>query len=160
MFTRRLLLGMLNPLSTAYTLYIQTSVSCYIISSSKPFTSLPYCLAEVWMQNALLSQPHWNSNITQIVTFWLKFVTSWPTFLEYIYYIILHVDFHDLHSIVLGVQYKWFVNFTMHNQNFIFTWMVYLSRVHDIMRKDCIKDPAAYPNALLAKVLIDQVNID
>ncbi|KAL5183063.1 DNA-directed RNA polymerase 3, chloroplastic [Glycine soja] len=31
-------------------------------------------------------------------------------------------------------------------------------RVHDIMRKDCIKDPAAYPNALLAKVLIDQID--
>jgi len=38
--------------------------------------------------------------------------------------------------------------------------MVYLSRVHDIMRMDSNKDPAAYPNALLAKVLIHQVNID
>ncbi|KAL2338549.1 hypothetical protein Fmac_012995 [Flemingia macrophylla] len=31
-------------------------------------------------------------------------------------------------------------------------------RVHDIMRKDSNKDPAAYPNALLAKVLIDQID--
>ncbi|CAJ1944872.1 unnamed protein product [Sphenostylis stenocarpa] len=31
-------------------------------------------------------------------------------------------------------------------------------RVHDIMRKDSNKDPAVYPNALLAKVLIDQID--
>ncbi|RDY10946.1 DNA-directed RNA polymerase 3, chloroplastic, partial [Mucuna pruriens] len=31
-------------------------------------------------------------------------------------------------------------------------------RVHDIMRRDSNKDPAAYPNALLAKVLIDQID--
>ncbi|KAG4402486.1 hypothetical protein GLYMA_02G206401v4 [Glycine max] len=36
--------------------------------------------------------------------------------------------------------------------------MVCLSRVHEIMRKDCNKDPAAYPNALLAKALIDQID--
>ncbi|KAF7838116.1 DNA-directed RNA polymerase 3, chloroplastic [Senna tora] len=31
-------------------------------------------------------------------------------------------------------------------------------RVHEIMRRDSNKDPATYPNALLAKVLIDQVD--
>ncbi|KAK7388405.1 hypothetical protein VNO78_23221 [Psophocarpus tetragonolobus] len=31
-------------------------------------------------------------------------------------------------------------------------------RVHDIMRRDSNKDPAAYPNALLAKVLINQID--
>nr|KYP51452.1 hypothetical protein KK1_026738 [Cajanus cajan] len=31
-------------------------------------------------------------------------------------------------------------------------------RVHDIMRRDSNKDPAAYPDALLAKVLIDQID--
>ncbi|RYR76886.1 hypothetical protein HN51_002249 [Arachis hypogaea] len=31
-------------------------------------------------------------------------------------------------------------------------------RVHDIMRRDCKKDPSTYPNALLAKVLIDQID--
>jgi len=46
----------------------------------------------------------------------------------------------------------------MHNQ-YLFLHE-YLSRVHDIMRRDSNKDPAVYPNALLARVLIDQVNID
>ncbi|KAG9455917.1 hypothetical protein H6P81_000425 [Aristolochia fimbriata] len=32
------------------------------------------------------------------------------------------------------------------------------SRVHDIMRKDSLKDPKTHPSALLAKVLIDQVD--
>ncbi|XP_052730856.1 DNA-directed RNA polymerase 3B, chloroplastic isoform X3 [Vigna angularis] len=31
-------------------------------------------------------------------------------------------------------------------------------RVHDIMRRDSNKDPAVYPNALLARVLIDQID--
>ncbi|XP_054806124.1 DNA-directed RNA polymerase 3B, chloroplastic-like [Prosopis cineraria] len=31
-------------------------------------------------------------------------------------------------------------------------------RVHNIMRRDSNKDPTAYPNALLAKILIDQVD--
>ncbi|CAJ1975521.1 unnamed protein product [Sphenostylis stenocarpa] len=33
-----------------------------------------------------------------------------------------------------------------------------VSRVHDIMRRDSKKDPDAFPNALLAKVLIDQID--
>ncbi|KAK7291936.1 hypothetical protein RIF29_07499 [Crotalaria pallida] len=31
-------------------------------------------------------------------------------------------------------------------------------RVHDIMRRDSNKDPSTYPNALIAKVLIDQID--
>jgi hypothetical protein len=36
---------------------------------------------------------------------------------------------------------------------------VNVGRVHDIMRRDSNKDPATNPQALLAKVLIDQVGL-
>lgn len=35
-----------------------------------------------------------------------------------------------------------------------------MSRVYDIMKRDSNKDPDAFPNAMLAKVLINQVGLD
>jgi hypothetical protein len=39
----------------------------------------------------------------------------------------------------------------------LYLLFVNLGRVHDIMRRDSNKDPATNPHAVLAKILIDQV---
>lgn len=37
--------------------------------------------------------------------------------------------------------------------------MFFLARVLEIMKRDSSKDPATYPDALLAMALVDQVNL-